>query len=85
MRMVMNMLSTALAKFPHLLRNSGDLMSKCRNVVLTPHCRFVKFYIKDFYMSDTHDALVANSSLSADVAERDDYRCMAPAVLRSQL
>ena len=80
----MGRLQDGLSHLPHLLTDGQDFMNKVSRVCLPLACRFVKLDIKDFYMSDTHDALVANSSLSVDVAERDDYRCMASAVWRSQ-
>ena len=49
-----------------------------------PDYKVIKLDIKDFYMSGTHESLVANSSLSVDPKVRGNFYEIATLVLSSQ-
>ena len=84
MRCVMKCLNERLIHLPHLVRDTTDLLAKASRVKLTRTCRFIKFDIKDFYMSGSFEELTMYSSLAVDPAVRDNFKLLLDAILNSQ-
>ena len=84
MRWIMKCLNDRLVHLPHLLRDSSDLLCKAKRVRLTSTCRFIKFDIKDFYMSGSFSELTSFASRAVDCSIRTDFSLLLDAVLNSQ-
>ena len=84
MRWIMSCLKPGLLKLPHLIIDSNDFMYKTRNLKLPSTCRFLKFDIKDYYMTGSHADLVKLSSLLVEQTHREDFSLLTEAVLTSQ-
>ena len=68
----------------HLLRDSDDLVRKLRGIPLPDTCRFIKYDIKEFYMTGSHGLLIDESAKLVPIDDRSNYRMMAGAMLSSQ-
>ena len=84
MRLMSKWLREGLCRYPHILKDSGDLLSKVSRMVFPKSCRFLKFDIADFYMTGSHDMLVRTSSLVCDSSVRSLYCTLGSAILSSQ-
>ena len=84
MRWLSRMLRVKLSHLPHLLIDSDHLIRLLRNFRLPATAKFLRFDVKDFYMTGSHDFLVEHSAAILDVQQRADYRSMCSAILCNQ-
>eukprot|EP00959_Pyramimonas_sp_CCMP1952_P163693 3422108-Pyramimonas_sp.AAC.1 len=62
MRYVSSLLRPFLARQPHILRDSQDLLHQLRGIAVLENDRFLKIDIKDYFMSGEHHQLIHHSS-----------------------
>eukprot|EP00959_Pyramimonas_sp_CCMP1952_P467524 9491775-Pyramimonas_sp.AAC.1 len=80
------MLKPKLRQQTHILRDTHDLLKQLGHVEVGAGDVFVRFDIKDFFMSGSHQELVDESSeLLDDADDKRIYKILLLAILRNQL
>ena len=84
MRWLAQKLSPCLSRVPHLLRDSSDLMTKLKSFKLPEGSRCLKFDVKDFYLTGSHDYLIEQSASILDPSDKEDFSVLAKSILSNQ-
>ena len=82
---IADVLRPHLQRHPHILRDSQHLLAQLRGVHVPATAKFIKFDIKDFFMSGDHAQLIHESSKPLDGSLLSAFRIILGAVLRNQL
>jgi len=84
MKLIGSLLREELKKLPHLLVDSRDLLQKL-GAFRVPSCaRFVRFDIKEFFMSGQH-ADLANKGTMLLAGPRNEFRELVRSIISNQL
>ena len=85
MRWIGMHLKSFIAKHPHILKDTDQLLSQLKRLKVPSTARLSKFDIKDFFMSGRHHLLsdLASQCFPEDI--RTDARCMIDCILSNQV
>ena len=77
-------LSADLKKYPHLIRDSSDLVMKLRSIRIPKSAVFLKIDIKDYFMSGKHTQLMELAGKCVAPRIRNEFESAVALVLTSQ-